>query len=168
MDTGASAGAPASVWDDEVEAELAAGIGRERLQRITECLAIPPLTTCLRVNTRNADPYKVFGELLMAAQAQGAAALPYRVPAIPEAILIPGSGPHAIDYSQCGTWIDQTGVAWCEHWASPFSGQEYTIDYGRWTKGLSVFCTKPSHHPEPHLHFLPFLFPIHMPVPYCR
>ena len=113
METRASAGAPASVWDDEVEAELAAGIGRERLQRITECLAIPPLTTCLRVNTRNADSDKVFGDLLMAAQAQGAAALPYRVPAIPEAILIPGSGPHAIDYSQCGTWIGQTGRAWC-------------------------------------------------------
>lgn len=91
------------VWDAEVETLLAAGLGRQRLQTVTASLSVPPLTTCLRVNTHKADPDEVFDDLVSAAQEEGQAHLPFRLGGIPEAILIPGTGPHAIDYSASST-----------------------------------------------------------------
>ncbi|KFM22695.1 Putative methyltransferase NSUN6 [Auxenochlorella protothecoides] len=80
---------------------LSEGLGPARFQAATRRLRVPPLTTCLRVNSARASPADLLRLLRGAAEAQGTpeAALPRLHPLIPEAILIPGSGPHSVDYS---------------------------------------------------------------------
>lgn len=78
-------------------------------------LLAPPLTTCLRVNTANATPGELLQGLVHAAQEAGLAAdaLPRQHPDIPEAILLPGTGPHAVDYAPAGERADGCAAPGC-------------------------------------------------------
>ncbi|KAL6770752.1 hypothetical protein ACKKBF_B32520 [Auxenochlorella protothecoides x Auxenochlorella symbiontica] len=92
---------PAVIWTEGVRHLLSEGLGPARFQAAARRLRVPPLTTCLRVNSARASPADLLRLLRGAAEAQGTpeAALPRLHPLIPEAILIPGSGPHSVDYS---------------------------------------------------------------------
>lgn len=98
---------PTAQWDPEVEAYLAAALGADRLRAISAATVRPPLTTCLRVNTLRTTPEDVLRRLPNALSPADKELLeqvgrqPYIHPAIPFAVMVPGSGPHHVDYTDC-------------------------------------------------------------------
>lgn len=95
---------PSLPWPLAVSELLSDALGEARLRRMAAALLTPPLTTCLRVNTAVAVPEEIVNGLANAAREAGLPpnALPRQHPDIPEAILLPGTGPHAVDYAPAG------------------------------------------------------------------
>jgi methyltransferase NSUN6 len=98
---------PTVQWDPEVEVFLGNALGVDRLKAISQATSRPPLLTCLRVNTLRTTPEDLLarlhgalspGDQQLIAQA---GTQPYIHPQIPFAIMIPGSGPHSVDYTSC-------------------------------------------------------------------
>jgi 16S rRNA C967 or C1407 C5-methylase (RsmB/RsmF family) len=98
---------PSVQWDPEVETFLGNALGIDRLKAISQATSRPPLLTCLRVNTLRTTAEDVLRRLPTALATEDqqllaqAGAEPYIHPDIPFAIMIPGTGPHPVDYSQC-------------------------------------------------------------------
>ena len=92
---------PQSHWDPEVEAFMGGALGADRLAAASAALVRPPATTCLRVNTTRATPAEVLRRLHEALPPSDRDALAgaHAHPLAPSALLLPGSGPHAVDYA---------------------------------------------------------------------
>jgi hypothetical protein len=77
------------------------------VEAISAALGCPPLATCVRVNTLRTTRESLLERLPSQLSAEDAALLaagapPYPHPLVPCAVIVPGSGPHAVDYSRCG------------------------------------------------------------------
>ena len=105
--------APTIQWQPDVEAYLSACYGGpEALHRMSSALSRPPLATCLRVNTQRTTPDDLLRRLPAALAPEDRTLLlredgaerppPYLHPLLPQAHILPRSGPHAIDSSVSG------------------------------------------------------------------
>ncbi|EFN59890.1 hypothetical protein CHLNCDRAFT_132901 [Chlorella variabilis] len=96
--------APEISWDSEVRQYLEAALGPQKLAEISAALARPPLATCLRVNTLRTSPQDLLRRLPEALAPEDRALLEtnpaYVHPLLPDAVILPGTGPHAVDYSR--------------------------------------------------------------------
>jgi len=98
---------PSVQYDLEVETFLGNALGVDRLAAISSATCRPPLATCIRVNTLRTTAEDVLRRLPTALSPSDQKLLaqagiqPSIHPQIPFAIMIPGSGPHPVDYSQC-------------------------------------------------------------------
>lgn len=100
---------PKAQWDREIEVYLSAVLGEARFQAISAAIVRPPLATCLRVNTLRYTSEDVLHRLKATLKATNPAFVetahnnpalePYIQPSVPMAIIVPGSGPHEVDYS---------------------------------------------------------------------
>jgi hypothetical protein len=97
----AAAAAPAPVWYDDTRALMCECFGADAFARLEAALLRPPAETCVRVNTLRSDVAsvrRVLDEVTRGADVRSAHA-----GAMPEALLVRGSGPHALDVSlACG------------------------------------------------------------------
>ena len=96
---------PKVEWNKEVEVLLVSCLGEERLDRISKSLTRPPLKLCVRANTLKISPEEVVKGIkeAMLSEEDGTKLLeknppPYVHPDVPMAVVVPGSGPHEIDY----------------------------------------------------------------------
>eukprot|EP00798_Chlamydomonas_sp_ICE-L_P021806 gene21806-28827_t len=87
----------------QVEEFLVDLVGADQLEEINRALCTPPKFTCLRVNSLRASPMEV-AEHVRRMQQEGGSPRegrpPFVHPLIPIAVMLPGAGPHAVDYSQ--------------------------------------------------------------------
>lgn len=96
---------PSVQWDPQVEEYLTGALGTERLCSISAATVRPPLTTCIRVNTLRTTAEDILRRLPDALTEEDRKFLsnaehpPYIHPQLPMAVMVPGSGPHAVDYS---------------------------------------------------------------------
>ncbi|KAL4856723.1 putative methyltransferase [Chlorella vulgaris] len=98
--------APKVCWEPEVQGVLEAALGAEKLAEISAALARPPLATCLRVNTMRTTVEDLLRRLPEAMTPEDAALLEanpaYQHPLLAGAVILPGTGPHPIDYACTG------------------------------------------------------------------
>ncbi|WIA12192.1 hypothetical protein OEZ85_012263 [Tetradesmus obliquus] len=89
-------------WDPQVSGFLAAALGAEQFRRIQAAIAVPPLSTCVRVNTLRTSTQDVMQQLqgLLPQQHSAVHFAPH--PQLPMAILLQGSGPHSISPAAAG------------------------------------------------------------------
>ena len=93
-------------WDPEVEILLSNSLTSDRLEAISAASCLPPLLTCLRVNTLRTTPEEVLQKLEDALSPSDRSLLlssprkPFVHPLVPNAVLVPGSGPYSVDYSR--------------------------------------------------------------------
>lgn len=96
---------PSLQWNPDVEQYLSSALGSSRLQAISSAAVRPPLATCLRVNTLRTTPEDVLRRLPDALAESDKAILvnaehqPHVHPELPMAVIVHGSGPHPVDYS---------------------------------------------------------------------
>jgi len=100
---------PTVQWDHEIEVYLSAVLGEARFRAISAAIVRPPLATCLRVNTLRYNSEDVLQRLKATLKAtnptfvkmvqENPALEPYIQPSVPMALIVPGSGPHDVDYS---------------------------------------------------------------------
>jgi hypothetical protein len=91
---------PRAVWYPETRALLSACYGQARFAAIDAVLRQPPCTTCVRVNTLRARPDEVHSALQLLVGPD--AVVRTMQSTLPEALLVRGSGPHAVDVSLAG------------------------------------------------------------------
>jgi hypothetical protein len=96
------AGAPAApVWYDDTRALMCECFGAAAFARLEAALLRPPADTCVRVNTLLSDVAAV--RSVLAEATGGAEVRSADAGAMPEALLVRGTGPHALDVSlACG------------------------------------------------------------------
>lgn len=99
---------PSEDWDAGVRAYFEAAFGKEHFGCMAAALLRPPLGFCLRINPLRTTPESVVDRLPAALAREDAAMLatagtqPHTLPDVPGVVLVPGSGPHTIDYSCTG------------------------------------------------------------------
>jgi methyltransferase NSUN6 len=95
---------PTVQWDPSVEKFLRAVLGPDRLRAISASTVQPPAATCLRVNTLRTTPHSVLHRVLDALSPEDRALVassgkqPFVHPQVANAVFVPGSGPHRVDY----------------------------------------------------------------------
>lgn len=91
--------APKGSWRAEVATYLTDAFGEDEFLQLTSALARPPLYTSIRFNPLTASGTETL-EIIQ--KEVGPSTVPFIHPALPMLLLIPGSGPHELDYSICG------------------------------------------------------------------
>ncbi|GAX74807.1 hypothetical protein CEUSTIGMA_g2254.t1 [Chlamydomonas eustigma] len=92
---------PRIKWADEVQQYLEETLGEEQVASISTALCTPPCCTCLRVNTLKATPQEVLEAVTFQLKGSWNSSLPYIHTHLP-AVILPGVGPLAVDYSEIG------------------------------------------------------------------
>ncbi|KAI8106699.1 hypothetical protein M9434_001353 [Picochlorum sp. BPE23] len=97
---------PRLTWGcQDVESLFVQCLGRDRLANISKSISLPPLTTCIRVNTNLTTREEVLERLSKELYSEGNERQDheqydvYPHPELPMAIMIRGHGPHVVDYS---------------------------------------------------------------------
>lgn len=96
---------PSVQWQTDVEEFLSAALGADRLRAISAATVTPPLATCIRVNTLRTTPEDILRRLPDVLDPEErdffgqSGTTPHIHPNAPLAVMVPGSGPHTVDYS---------------------------------------------------------------------
>eukprot|EP00879_Flechtneria_rotunda_P021512 GHRR01022673.1.p1 GENE.GHRR01022673.1~~GHRR01022673.1.p1 ORF type:complete len:169 (+),score=50.91 GHRR01022673.1:526-1032(+) len=93
-------------WDPQVAAFLEAALGAEVFARMRAALCVPPLSTCLRVNTLKCTVQDVMQQLHSVAKSSQPAPGVSTHPQLPVALLLKGTGPNHIDPAACSVSME--------------------------------------------------------------
>ena len=97
---------PRVTWGcQDVESLFVQCFGRDRLGNISKSISLPPLTTCIRVNTNQTTREEVLERLPKILYSEGEERRDqeqydvYPHPELPMAVMIRGHGPHVVEYN---------------------------------------------------------------------